>query len=151
MATPSKKEHVKEFDVPKTDSTIVDNVQPLTKRTKDLSSGVTDLTSDSDLRVDRGRKTQSSSSSVLSVPHEKTGVPLSDDSESDLSSDEKNVIKPVDKSNTSTEDSEAVNAEVLLFGKNLEKQPLEGTIELDSDQDSTGGEEDEVLIGKNLK
>ena len=37
------------------------------------------------------------------------------------------------------------NVDVLLFGKNFEKQPLEDAIELSSDQDSTGGEEDEII------
>ncbi|XP_066997590.2 arf-GAP with coiled-coil, ANK repeat and PH domain-containing protein 2 [Anabrus simplex] len=45
----------------------------------------------------------------------------------------------------SVSDDSLLSAEVLVFGKSLEKQPLEGSIELSSDQDSTGGEEDEVV------
>nr|CAD7579949.1 unnamed protein product [Timema californicum] len=36
-----------------------------------------------------------------------------------------------------------VDPEVLVFGKSLETQPIEGSIDLSSDQDSTGGEEEE--------
>jgi hypothetical protein len=45
----------------------------------------------------------------------------------------------------SNTEHELVNADVLMFGKYFEKQPLEGSIELSSDQDSTGGEEDEFI------
>lgn len=45
----------------------------------------------------------------------------------------------------SVEPASLVNAEVLAFGKTLEKQTLDGSIQLDSDQDSTGGEEDEFI------
>lgn len=38
-----------------------------------------------------------------------------------------------------------VNADVLMFGNNFEKQPLEGSLELNSDQDSTGGEDNECI------
>jgi Arf-GAP/coiled-coil/ANK repeat/PH domain-containing protein len=51
---------------------------------------------------------------------------------------------------SNTED-ELVNADVLMFGKNFEKQPLEGSIELSSDQDSTGGEEDEFIGNYSIK
>lgn len=46
------------------------------------------------------------------------------------------------KSAGSVSDS-SLNSEVLIFGKSLEKQPVEGSIELSSDQDSTGGEDDD--------
>lgn len=45
----------------------------------------------------------------------------------------------------SNTENELVNADVLMFGKNFEKHPLEGSIELSSDQDSTGGEDDEFI------
>lgn len=38
--------------------------------------------------------------------------------------------------------------EVLLFGSDLDKQPVEGAIEFSSDQESTGGEDDEEPLGK---
>ncbi|KAJ8959984.1 hypothetical protein NQ318_009419 [Aromia moschata] len=34
---------------------------------------------------------------------------------------------------------------ILLFGNDLDKQPIEGAIDLSSDQESTGGEEDETV------
>lgn len=40
---------------------------------------------------------------------------------------------------------ELVNADLLMFGNNFEKQPLEGSLELNSDQDSTGGEDNECI------
>jgi Arf-GAP/coiled-coil/ANK repeat/PH domain-containing protein len=55
------------------------------------------------------------------------------------------VGSEVSDSGSSNAQHELVNADVLLFGENFEKQPLEGSIELSSDQDSTGGEEDEVI------
>jgi Arf-GAP/coiled-coil/ANK repeat/PH domain-containing protein len=51
----------------------------------------------------------------------------------------------------SNTEHELVNADVLMFGKNFEKQPLEGSIELSSDQDSTGGEEDEFIGNYSIK
>jgi Arf-GAP/coiled-coil/ANK repeat/PH domain-containing protein len=39
-------------------------------------------------------------------------------------------------------------SEVLLFGKNLDKEPIEETIDLSSDDDSTGGEGDDDIAGK---
>jgi hypothetical protein len=59
--------------------------------------------------------------------------------------DASSVGSKVSDSGSSNTEHEVVNADVLLFGKNFEKQPLEGSIELSSDQDSTGGEEDEVI------
>jgi hypothetical protein len=46
---------------------------------------------------------------------------------------------------SSNTECELVNDEVLMFGNNFEKQPLEGSVELNSDQDSTGGEDDECI------
>ncbi|XP_049863259.1 arf-GAP with coiled-coil, ANK repeat and PH domain-containing protein 2 isoform X2 [Schistocerca gregaria] len=46
---------------------------------------------------------------------------------------------------SSSDANTPVSAEVLAFGKSLEKQTLDGSIELSSDQDSTGGEEDEFI------
>jgi hypothetical protein len=64
---------------------------------------------------------------------------------SDKANDASSVGSKVSDSGSSNTEHELVNADVLLFGKNFEKQPLEGSIELSSDQDSTGGEEDEVI------
>lgn len=36
---------------------------------------------------------------------------------------------------------------LLLFGKDLDKQPLDGAIAFSSDQESTGGEEEERDLG----
>ena len=47
------------------------------------------------------------------------------------------------KSSSGSVSDTSLNSEVLIFGKSLEKQPVEGSIELSSDQDSTGGEEDD--------
>jgi hypothetical protein len=52
--------------------------------------------------------------------------------------------KEIEPGSSNTE-CELVNADVLMFGNNLEKQPLEGSIELSSDQDSTGGEDNEFI------
>jgi hypothetical protein len=46
---------------------------------------------------------------------------------------------------SSNTERELVNTEVLMFGNNFEKQPLEGSVELNSDQDSTGGEDNECI------
>jgi hypothetical protein len=64
---------------------------------------------------------------------------------SDEANDTSSVGSKVTDSSSSNTQHEVVNADVLLFGENFEKQPLEGSIELSSDQDSTGGEEDEVI------
>jgi len=37
--------------------------------------------------------------------------------------------------------SSALNAEVLLFGEDLQEQPIEGAIELSSDENSASGDE----------
>lgn len=37
--------------------------------------------------------------------------------------------------------------DVLLFGKDLEKQVIDGAIDFSSDQESTGGEEDDQPLG----
>ncbi|PSN46505.1 Arf-GAP with coiled-coil [Blattella germanica] len=50
-----------------------------------------------------------------------------------------------DSESNSSNEHGVVNTDVLLFGKNFEKQPLEGSLELSSDQDSTGGEDDEMM------
>lgn len=39
---------------------------------------------------------------------------------------------------------------VLLFGNDLDKQPIDGPIDLSSDQESTGGEEDNETVGTYL-
>jgi hypothetical protein len=48
-------------------------------------------------------------------------------------------------SGSSNTECKLVNADVLMFGNNFEKQPLEGSLELNSDQDSTGGEDNECI------
>lgn len=48
-------------------------------------------------------------------------------------------------SGSSTTGCELVKADVLMFGNNFEKQPLEESLELNSDQDSTGGEDNECI------
>ncbi|KAJ8914563.1 hypothetical protein NQ315_010027, partial [Exocentrus adspersus] len=37
---------------------------------------------------------------------------------------------------------------ILLFGKDLDKQPIDGAIDLSSDQESTGGEDDDETVGE---
>ena len=49
------------------------------------------------------------------------------------------------ESGSSNTERELVNADVLMFGNNFENQPLEGSIELSSDQESTGGEDNEFI------
>lgn len=49
------------------------------------------------------------------------------------------------ESGSSNTECELVKADVLMFGNNFEKQPLEGSLELNSDQDSTGGEDNECI------
>lgn len=64
------------------------------------------------------------------------------------------------KSNASNEDisrtveqskdisEEEQQKSLLLFGSDLEKQPMVGGIEFGSDQESTGGEDDDQPLGK---
>ncbi|KAK6617749.1 hypothetical protein RUM43_013977 [Polyplax serrata] len=40
------------------------------------------------------------------------------------------------------------SSEVLLFGEDLNKHPIEGSIELPSDEDSTGGEDENEITGE---
>lgn len=54
----------------------------------------------------------------------------------------KTLPKTVEEPSNEPVDREKDN-EVLLFGSDLDKQPVEGAIEFSSDQESTGGEEDE--------
>ena len=63
--------------------------------------------------------------------------------------DNKTVEEQDEESGKEKTDSnkETNKEEVFLFGQNLDKQPLLETLDLDSDQDSTGGEE-ENEIGK---
>lgn len=57
--------------------------------------------------------------------------------------------KSQDKDASSTKESveKVPEGGVLLFGSDLDKQPMEGAIEFSSDQESTGGEEDEQPLG----
>jgi Arf-GAP/coiled-coil/ANK repeat/PH domain-containing protein len=64
--------------------------------------------------------------------------------EKDASDKINDALSECDKGSSDT-GCELVNADVLMFGNNFEKQPLEGSIELSSDQDSTGGEDDEFI------
>ncbi|PNF43426.1 hypothetical protein B7P43_G12548 [Cryptotermes secundus] len=86
-----------------------------------------------------GSKTEYCGSATQTAKSE-SAVPVSDEA-----NDASSVGSKVSDSGSSNTEHDLVNADVLLFGKNFEKQPLEGSIELSSDQDSTGGEEDEVI------
>lgn len=54
-------------------------------------------------------------------------------------------------SESSKKNSLKKRGSVLLFGNDLDKQPLEGPIDLSSDQESTGGEEENETVGKCIK
>jgi Arf-GAP/coiled-coil/ANK repeat/PH domain-containing protein len=69
----------------------------------------------------------------------------SENAASDEANDTSSVGSKASDSGSSNAQHELVNADVLLIGETFEKQPLEGSIELSSDQDSTGGEEDEII------
>lgn len=49
----------------------------------------------------------------------------------------------------SDEKNSSVKTDLLLFGSDFDKQPLADTIDLSSDQDSTGGEDNDI-VGKNF-
>lgn len=51
-------------------------------------------------------------------------------------------------SESSKKNSLKKQGSLLLFGNDLDKQPLEGPIDLSSDQESTGGEEENETVGK---
>lgn len=57
-------------------------------------------------------------------------------------------------SNAKTEENSSIRDKkrnsILLFGSDLEKQPLSGSLDLSSDQDSTGGEEEDENLGNNI-
>jgi Arf-GAP/coiled-coil/ANK repeat/PH domain-containing protein len=74
-----------------------------------------------------------------------TQTAKSENAVTDEANDTLSVGSKASDSGTSSTQHELVNTDVLLFGETFEKQPLEGSIELSSDQDSTGGEEDEVI------
>ena len=86
-----------------------------------------------------GSKTEYCGSATQTAKSE-CAVPVSDEA-----NDASSVGSKVSDSGSSNTEHDLVNADVLLFGKNFEKQPQKGSVELSSDQDSTGGEEDEVI------
>ncbi|CAG9821937.1 unnamed protein product [Phaedon cochleariae] len=51
-------------------------------------------------------------------------------------------------SESSKRNSLKKRSSVLLFGNDLDKQPIEGAIDLSSDQESTGGEEENEIVGE---
>lgn len=56
----------------------------------------------------------------------------------------KNNQKPMEEANNDKETTTQRQSEnVLLFGNDLEKQPIDGALYLDSDQESTGGEDND--------
>lgn len=63
--------------------------------------------------------------------------------------DLRKAVKEENESTTSEESKEAEPKDrVLLFGSDLDKQPMVGAIEFSSDQESTGGEDDDQPLGK---
>lgn len=84
--------------------------------------------------------------------HTKTKYCSSDTQSPKLEKDVSNKINETlsecskeNDSGSSNTECKLVNADVLMFGNNFEKQPLEGSLELNSDQDSTGGEDNECI------
>lgn len=51
-------------------------------------------------------------------------------------------------SESSKKNSLKKQGSVLLFGNDLDKQPIVGAIDLSSDQESTGGEDENETVGK---
>lgn len=69
----------------------------------------------------------------------------------DNSKTKKNKTLPKTVEETSNEHAnEEKDNEILLFGSDLDKQLVDSTIEFSSDQESTGGEEDEQVLGELL-
>ncbi|KAK9887352.1 hypothetical protein WA026_022021 [Henosepilachna vigintioctopunctata] len=60
------------------------------------------------------------------------------------------AIEKDDASPQSFESEEERRKSVLLFGSDLEKQPLNEVIDLSSDQESTGGEDNDVLEAEDI-
>nr|CAD7451516.1 unnamed protein product [Timema bartmani] len=96
----------------------------------------------------------------LSVVEESKPEPIEENSSSTCDANNINKVSPPkteEESNFTTpscgspvgcdgDKDGVVDPEVLVFGKSLETQPIEGSIDLSSDQDSTGGEEEEFTV-----
>lgn len=65
----------------------------------------------------------------------------------DLTSLEKESEKLNSESSTSCLDLSA-ESDLLLFGEDVKKHPIEGSIDLPTDEDSTGGEDEEEIAGE---
>lgn len=72
------------------------------------------------------------------------------ETKSEIKEDKDIDEKDVDTTETSSEGLEVVNAELLLFGSNLMKHDV-SNIELDSDQESTDGDDEALQRGENLE
>ncbi|XP_069698905.1 arf-GAP with coiled-coil, ANK repeat and PH domain-containing protein 2 isoform X2 [Periplaneta americana] len=103
-------------------------------------------------RDSRGEKKSQSASRLPAVSEAKTTSPNSDvrtSTDEDIRTKDLDSTTPSpkasDESSPKDSDYSTEHADVLMFGKNFENQPLDDSIELSSDQDSTGGEEDEFI------
>lgn len=54
-------------------------------------------------------------------------------------------VKEKQESEASEKDNVTVTTDILLFGSDFDKQPLADSIDLSSDQDSTGGEDNDIM------
>lgn len=86
--------------------------------------------------------------------HKNKAVNKNNASNDDIS---KTKIREVDESSISTVKTDESagssgrgslrrnRSSILLFGSELDKQPLDGSLDLSSDQDSTGGEDEDTI------
>jgi Arf-GAP/coiled-coil/ANK repeat/PH domain-containing protein len=109
---------------------------PSVSETKSTSSSSSDIKSKVNEENSKDTRTKYGGSATQSLKLEK---------EIDETNEASSEGSKGSDSGSSNTEYRLVNADVLMFGKNFEKQPLEGSIELSSDQDSTGGEEDEFI------
>lgn len=90
--------------------------------------------------------TESSSSTTTSLPKDTTNTSLPQVNNNKNQTDPVNEINEVTENKDSPNESNTENKiedEVLMFGCDLPKPLIEGTLELSSDQDSTAGEDEE--------
>lgn len=80
--------------------------------------------------------------------HVKRAHSASNKSNSSLPGESKKKIPDVVESSSAHDNPDSMKApktDLLLFGSDLDKQPLADSIDLSSDQDSTGGEDNEII------
>ncbi|GLV32415.1 Centaurin beta 1A [Carabus blaptoides fortunei] len=77
--------------------------------------------------------------------HAKRARSVTHKSNSSSPDEPKKNIPDVVESSSADDHPECPKTDLLLFGSDLDKQPLADSIDLSSDQDSTGGEDNEII------